>query len=50
MTTNLDEQAPGKWYVTHYIALFDVDYQRDVAESFAEFGRSLVEGAKPYLN
>ncbi len=44
-----DEQVPSRWYVREYIALFEEDYQREVAESFAEFGRSLVEGAKPYL-
>jgi len=44
-----DEQVPGKWYVRHYIGFFEEGYQREVAESFARFGRSLVEGAKPYL-
>jgi hypothetical protein len=44
-----DELVPSKWYVRHYIALFEGEYQRDVAESFAAFGRALVEGAKPYL-
>lgn len=44
-----DEQVPSRWYVREYITLFEEDYQREVAESFTEFGRSLVEGAKPYL-
>lgn len=44
-----DEQMPSKRYVGEYIALFEENYQREVAESFAEFGRSLMEGAEPYL-
>lgn len=44
-----DEQVPSGRYVGGYIALFEEDYQREVAESFAEFGHSLVEGAEPYL-
>jgi hypothetical protein len=45
-----DEQVPSRWYVREYIALyFKEDYQREVAESFAQFGRSLIEGAKPFL-
>jgi len=44
-----DELVPSRWYVREYIALFEEEYQREVAESFAEFGRSLIEGAKPYL-
>lgn len=44
-----DEQVPSNRYIAEYIALFEEEYQRDVAESFLEFGRALIEGAKSYL-
>jgi hypothetical protein len=48
-TVYFDEVIPSELDVRDYIELFKEEYQREVAESFVAFGRSLIAGARPYL-